>query len=170
MSRGDRGDAICLDDPRRRIDLGSATVIHDGFSHRGWLYFTAVDGRLLVVDEERLTIEATIDLSRIGEAQTPNYSWCRGVLPLDERRVWVGFTRIRETRWKEKVKWIKHLALGFPRPTSLGLFDIVERRLLQEINLEPLGMHAIFAPLPAPAAVATDEPGESLHTSASVPG
>lgn len=154
VSRGDLGDAVCLSDLRRRIVLGSKECIHDGWKKDGHLYFTSVDGHLIVVDEARLTVEERIDLNAIGDTGKMGFSWCRGVLPLDERRVWVGFTRIRQTRWKEKVRWIKHLARGFPRPTSLALFDIVDRRLLQEINLEPAGMHAIFGPLPAPAAAA----------------
>lgn len=151
VSRGDRGDAICLTDPHRRIDLGTSECIHDGWKRDGWLYFTSVDGHLIVIDEQRLTVEERINLNAIGEEGKVGFSWCRGVLPVDERLVWVGFTRIRQTRWKEKIRWIKQMALGFPRPTSLALYDIVERRMLQEINLEPLGMQATFGALPAPA-------------------
>ena len=157
VSRGDLGDAICLNDKRRRIDLGTKECIHDGWKSAGRLYFTSVDGHLIVVDEERLTVEERIDLNAIGDAEKVGFSWCRGALPVDERRVWVGFTRIRQTRWKEKIKWIKHLALGFPRPTSLALYDIVDRRLLQEINLEPAGMHATFGAVPAPANAVSGE-------------
>lgn len=146
VSRGDLGDAICLTAKRRRIDLGTRECIHDGWSRDGWLYFTSVDGHLIIGDEEKLTVEDRIDLNTIGEVGKIGFGWCRGVLPLNERRVWVGFTRIRQTRWKEKIKWIKHLALGFPRPTSLTLDDIGGRKMLQEINLESVGMHAIFGP------------------------
>lgn len=156
VSRGDRSDAICLGDPGRRIDLGTTECVHDGWRRDGWLYFTSVDGHLIIVDEQRLTVEERIDLNAIGEEGKIGFSWCRGVLPVDERKVWVGFTRIRQTRWIEKVKWIKHLAVGFPRPTSLALYDIVDRKMLQEIDLEPSGMHATFGALPAPVHAVID--------------
>src|SRR5450756_251840 len=54
-------DAICLTAPNRRIEIGLERC-HDGGRYEGSLYFTTVDGHLVVVDSETLTIKNSIDL------------------------------------------------------------------------------------------------------------
>ena len=152
VNRGDLGDAICLDHPERRIALGAGECTHDGFASHGKIYFTAVDGRLMIVDEDSLRLEQSIVLSDWEPEARRGWSWCRGVLPVGEGRVWVGFTRIRRTQWQEKVRWVKGLVWGGARPTRLALYDLGARRLVREVDMEPLGLHAVFNALPAPAA------------------
>ncbi len=152
MSRGDLGDAICLADPRRAIVLGTRECIHDGWVKEGYIYFTSVDGHLYVVSEDTLKVEEELDLNTLGGDSPPGFSWCRGVLPVEGGRAWVCFTRIRQTRWKEKVRWIKNMVSAVSRPTTrLALYDLGRRERLQEINLEAMGMHAVFNAVPAPA-------------------
>lgn len=160
VSRADLGDAICLADPKRRIHLPTRECIHDGWVRKGRIYFTAVDGHLFVINENNLKTEAIYDLNSLGDNETTGYSWCRGVLPVDDDLAWVCFTRIRQTRWKEKVQWIKNIVRGFPRPTCIALYDLAARKMLREINLEPMGMHAVFNAVPLPAATPAEETEE----------
>jgi len=74
------------------------------------------------------------------------------LLPLDERHIWVGFTRIRQTIFRENVRWVKTV-LGegtLVKPSHIALFDIVENRCLKEIDLEPYGMHGVYSIFPVP--------------------
>lgn len=164
VTRGDLGDAICLTDPERRIVLGTSECIHDGWLRDGYIYFTSVDGHIYVVSERTLRVEDRVDLNVIS--RDGGYSWCRGILPADSHRVWVGFTRIRSTRWKERIRWIKGMVSTVSRPTRLALYDLAARRLLKEIPLEALGMHAVFNALPVPTAPSADHTTEPrLHAS-----
>ncbi len=165
-TRGDLGDAICLDDPRRRIELGVQECVHDGWARGGYLYFTAVDGRLMIVNEATLRVEETLVLAEMEAGGPRGSSWCRGVLPMDETRVWVGFTRLRNTRWKEKLRWVKSKIAPVTLPTRLSLYDLARRELLQEIDLEAAGIHAVFNALPAEGRAAEMSGGPAAVTGA----
>jgi hypothetical protein len=153
-TRGDLGDAICLNDPRRRIELGVTECVHDGWAAGGYLYFTAVDGRVVVVNEATLRVEERLVLAEMEAGGPRGYSWCRGVLPVEGSRAWVGFTRLRATRWKEKLRWVKSKVAAVAQPTRLSLYDFGRRELVQEIDLEAGGLHAVFNVLPAEAEMA----------------
>ena len=110
-----------------------------------------MDGQIYVVREDNLAVESRFDLSRMEAPAAPGGGWCRGVLPVDGERVWVGFTRIRPTRWKEKVRWIKNMVSGVCPPTRLVLYDLARSQCLDSVNLEPLGLHAVFNAVPVAA-------------------
>lgn len=66
-------DAICLTAPNRRIEIGLERC-HDGGRYEGSLYFTTVDGHLVVVDSETLTIKNSIDLKG-NFRQSAEHQW-----------------------------------------------------------------------------------------------
>jgi hypothetical protein len=138
-------DAISLTDPGSRIDIAVQSP-HDGLLVDGKIYFTSVDGRVIIADPYSLRSEAIVDLKQIDD---PNslLGWCRGLLPLDERRVWVGFTRVRKTRFHENVLWVKSVFREGMRekPTHITLYDIAAGRRLQEFDLEAHGMNLVFS-------------------------
>jgi hypothetical protein len=141
-------DAICLTAPDRRIEIGVERP-HDGVMYEGKLYFTTIDGHLLVVDPDTLRKTEVIDLKAArGNGRIPG-GWCRGIMPVDKRRVWVGFTRIRKTIFMENLMWMKHGLHETEAPTHIALFDVAEKKCLQEIELEHAGMNILFGILPA---------------------
>jgi hypothetical protein len=147
-------DAISLTGARRRIEI-AFQVPHDGLARGKQVYFTTVDGKIIVVNQCTLRPDRMIDLRKIqdsGREVLP--AWCRGLLFEDDRKLWVGFTRIRKTVLKENVRWVKTaLHEGtVTRPTHLALFDIVTEQCLKEIELESHGMNAIYGIYPAPEA------------------
>lgn len=142
-------DAVSLTRPGRRID--ATFYCHDGEVYDGKVYFTTVTGTIVVVDAETLETERVIDLNEIDNAGKANLGWCRGLARVDERHLWVGFTRLRETRLKENVRWVKRFIKGEEKPTRVALYDIVARKLLVEIDLEPFDMHVIFGVFPVEA-------------------
>jgi hypothetical protein len=151
VTRLSQKDAVCLTTAGRRINI-EVQRPHDGLVWGDRVYFTTVDGRIVIANRHNLAIEKIVDLHeihRVRHQEDTLLGWCRGVLPLDERRVWVGFTRVRKTKFKENVLWIKHAFKEKERATHIGLYDIVEGKCLQEIELERFGLNVLFGIYPA---------------------
>jgi len=145
-------DAISLNDSHNKIELGGE-MPHDGIVHGDRIYFTAVDGKIAVVNRETLKVEHMVDLREIqdkGYLVLP--AWCRGLLLVNERTMWVGFTRMRRTKFRENLRWVKAYIpdTRLAKPTHIALFDIVEKKCLKEIELESYGVDTIFSIFPVP--------------------
>ena len=144
-TRFEQKDAICLNRPNRRINIGIERV-HDGFLHEGLLYFTAVDGKVVIVNPLTLHIEEIIDLTELHGADTI-LGWCRGIL-VQGPLAWVGFSRIRPTRFRETVGWVRQ-GFKYAKGTHIACYDLVERRCVAEMGLEGHGLNAVFSIFPA---------------------
>lgn len=137
-------DAICLTDSGKRIDIAVQSP-HDGLLFGNRIYFTTVDGRVIIANPVNLRVEKIIDLKQI-DGRDALLGWCRGVLPVDDKRVWVGFTRIRKTRFRENVLWVRSvLREGMhEKPTHIALYDLASMQCVKEFDLEAHGMNIIF--------------------------
>jgi hypothetical protein len=153
-TRFQQKDAVCISRPGSgRIDIGIA-IPHDGFLHEGMLYFTTVDGHVVIANAETFKVEEVVNLGDLhGRARL---GWCRG-LYVEGDRVWVGFTRMRATKFRENVAWVKH---GFSKmmPTHIGCYDFKRRLCLTEIDMEEHGMGAVFSILPCETVDEAQEP------------
>ena len=150
VTRFNQRDAITLNGSRKRIEI-AVEKPHDGFVDGDRILFTAVDGKIVIVNRRTLLVEQIIDLREIQDLHNLVLpAWCRSLLPVDERRIWVGFTRIRKTLFRENVRWVKTVLREgtVAKPTHIALFDIVKKQCLQEIDLEPYGMHTVFGIFP----------------------
>lgn len=112
--------------------------IHDGVVHDGRVWFTTVDGTVVATDGRTREV---LDLhARLGEGPL---GWCRG-LAFEAGTMWVGFTRLRATRWRHQLAWLKGQLRGrvdvTRQPTRLVAFDGGDRTA----DLESLGVHAVF--------------------------
>ncbi len=149
VTRLHQRDAICLEDPAQRIDIALESP-HDGLVRGKDIYFTLVDGRVALANAGTLTTERVIDFKTMDD---PNalLGWCRGVLPLDEQRLWVGFSRVRKTRFQDNVLWVKRIFKEgmMEKPTHISLYDLGEQRAVQELDLEIHGMNTIYSIFPA---------------------
>ncbi|HLI31015.1 MAG TPA: hypothetical protein VKV79_07960 [Terriglobia bacterium] len=154
VGRSDLKDAVSLENPRRRIDVG-INCVHDGIPFNGSIYFTTVDGNLVAANPDTLRVDRVIDLKTIDNPNNALLGFCRGIFIEDEKKFWIGFTRVRQTKWKEKVAWIKRTLIAAQKPTHLALYDIERQRLLKEINLENFGMNAVFNMFPTENALPT---------------
>jgi PQQ-like domain len=146
-TRFEQGDAISVSPPGRSVQV-SDRRIHDGIVVDGRIYFTTVDGTIVVVDASTLEIEEVVDLPAI-HGDRALLGWCRGLL-LSGEHLWVGFSRIRPTQFRENVAWV---ARGFRRgkPTHIACYDLARRACVTEIDLEPTGLAAVYSILPAAA-------------------
>jgi hypothetical protein len=123
---------------------------HDGYLSGDRIYFTTVDGHVVIANRKTLKVEDTIDLNQMSGEPGRVLGWCRGLLPLDERYLWVGFSRVRPTKFVENVAWVR----GYSRrhkPSHVALYDLKTKTCEQEIELEPHGIGVIFSLLAAPA-------------------
>ena len=147
-------DAISLDDPSRRIALDVERV-HDGLVHDDHVYFTSVDGKVLIADAATLAVERIIDLTTFHD-RNDLLGWCRGIA-VDGDLAWVGFSRIRATKIRENVGWIAH-GLRRSFPTHIALYDLARGECVHELELESHGLSAVFSILPVSESL--DSPGE----------
>jgi hypothetical protein len=140
-------DAVCLTDRRRKVDL-SIEGPHDGLVRFGRMYFTLVDGQVLTANSDNLRVEQLVDLKTI---ENPNslLGWCRGILPLTPSVCWVGFTRVRKTRFQENVLWVKRAWKEgmIEEPSHVSLYDLESRKRLQRVDVESAGMNVVFGVL-----------------------
>jgi len=147
VTRFQQRDAICLTRPGPRIDIAVERP-HDGYIVGERIYFTTVDGHVVIANAKRLRVERTIDLNRMNDHPEQVLGWCRGVLPIDDRYVWVGFTRVRPTKFVENVAWIKNRGTTRHKPSHIALYDLDRMTCEQEIELEPHRIGIVFSLLP----------------------
>ncbi|MFL6197042.1 MAG: hypothetical protein ACJ75H_22845 [Thermoanaerobaculia bacterium] len=150
VTRFQQRDAIPLDaaEGRRPFDVG-IQGIHDGHVEEGRLFFTTVDGCVIRFDLAT-GHKTALDLNELREPDDDRpLGWCRGLLPAEDGRVWIGFSRIRYTTLRRNLSWLRH---GFREtehhrhhPTRVALYDFERPALLRQVDLEPAGMGAVFS-------------------------
>lgn len=151
VTRFEQRDAVPVDDPAGggdRFPVSQGKGIHDGCLHDGRLHFTSVDGHLVTFD---LTTgkRTDLDLNTLHEPDDDRpLGWCRGVLPLGGR-AWVGFTRLRHTKLRQNLSWVRHgfQATKYHRglPTRIALYDLEQPAILRHVDLEEVGLNAVFS-------------------------
>jgi hypothetical protein len=142
-------DAICLTKPGGRIDIAVERP-HDGYQWQDWLYFTTVSGHIAVADPRTLKVIQIFDLNEMHPGPRQILGWCRGLLPIDERFIWIGFTRVRPTKFRENLAWIKNGPAG-NKASHVALYDLRKRECVQEIGTEAHGIGVVFSLFPAPS-------------------
>lgn len=144
VTRFEQKDAVCLTRPDRQIQIGLERV-HDGVPHGEFVYFTTVDGHIVITNQSTLKIEDVIDLNTMHDSNIL-LGWCRSIL-VEGDGAWVGFSRLRPTKFRDNVSWVKN---GFKRilPTHLAYYDFAKKQCVMEIDVEAHGMNAIFSVFP----------------------
>jgi hypothetical protein len=139
-TRFQQKDAISLLDPGRRIDIG-VERLHDGVVYGDQVLFTAVNAKVVFADTRTLRVTEVLDLTTMHDRDLL-LGWCRGLL-LDGDHLWVGFSRMRATRFRETVAWLKN---GFKSylGTHIACYDLRERRCVAQIDTEEHGLNAVF--------------------------
>lgn len=152
VTRAWQRDAVSLTHPGKRIVTGIDAAVHDGLVWGDSIYFTCVNGYIVIADRHTLKIRSVVNLNEIGDGPSMILGWCRGLFVVSERLVWVGFTRVRHTKFKENILWMKHKFRDLQKPAHVALYDIVAKECLQEIDLDQHGLNVIFSIFPAVAA------------------
>lgn len=147
VTRFEQRDAIAVTSPDRRIDIDLEKP-HDGVVDGDRVYFTTVDGRIVIADLRSARVERVVDLNRITDTEVA-LGWCRGLSLLGDGKVAVGFSRLRPTSVQKNVWWVKRKVLNAESseklPTRIAIYDLEEERFCWEYDLEPCGLNAIFS-------------------------
>jgi hypothetical protein len=164
VTRFRQRDAICLSKPGGRIDIAVQSP-HDGLIHGDRIYFTTVDGRVVIVNRHTLRVERVVNLNVSDGEKKVLLGWCRGLLPVDDRRIWVAFTRVRKTKFVENVLWVRSIVKDGvqDKPTHISLYDLVDQRCLEEVDLEPHGMNIVFGIFPAEPLSVRSQAADASH-------
>ncbi|WP_342045383.1 hypothetical protein [Bacillus sp. OTU530] len=136
-------DAICLTKSNRIINIGRE-LVHDGVVFGESIYFTQVDGHVVVVDIHNHEVIQVHNLNKMTDTNMP-LGWCRGIKIIDHDKVIVGFTRIRpikKTRPDGEVLWEGGYGV---LPTRIVCYDLKNGKQLWEQQLEDYGMNAIYS-------------------------
>lgn len=140
-------DSICVSDPSKGRILLDVERPHDGHYNSGFIYYTTVNGHVLVVDYEKKKVIEDFDVSAAMQSNKLA-GWCRGFAAYEEFYV-LGFSRIRPTKFSSNLSWLKNIkhtvAATLSEPTRLAIFDAKRKKLIREIDLEFYGMNAIFS-------------------------
>jgi len=151
MTRFEKKDAIQSGAPNRLLQLEAGRP-HDGIVHEGFLWFTTVNGRVLKLSLPDGGSRAVFDLTEMESSDRP-LGWCRG-LWIQDGIAFVGFSRLRFTRLRRNLSWVKHGLRSLPSarqlPTRLVAYDLERRKKIREWPLEEAGMSDLFAVLPRP--------------------
>jgi hypothetical protein len=122
-------DAISLQDNSKRINLNfSEGGPHDGLVLDDHVLFTLTDGHIVIVSKSTLRVDEVIDLNKITGRKNP-LGWCRG-LDVYGNDLFVGFTRIRRSKFRVYGSWLKH---GEKKaPARVAHYNMKTRKLIKE--------------------------------------
>lgn len=151
-TRFEQRDAVLLDGAPdqdravRRLAIDRERP-HDGVVHGRHVYFTTVDGHIVAVDADGASDTRVSNLNTFSGKDGP-LGWCRGLDVWDDERVLVGFSRLRPTRFRQNLRWLKRRlggATGTLCASRLALYDLAAERLLWESETESAGLNVIFS-------------------------
>ena len=149
-------DVVCLTDPTRKGFEVGVERPHDGHLINGKLYYTTVNGSVVIIDPTSGQQDEVFDLNACKRDMRP-LGWCRGLARADQM-LFLGFSRLRPTKLTANLAWVKdlrkNLSTSVSRPTRLGVYDFSKKQHIKDINLEPYGMNILFSIMPIRDALA----------------
>ncbi len=158
VTRCTQEDAICLYDQNKRIDitrlskksLNESLSVHDGIVKDDNVYFTSVDGCIIITDIQSLKAIETIELYKM-EGYGDIRGWCRG-LYIKDNLFYIGFSRLRKTKAKGKLAWLSRFSsyLSPSKESSILVFDINKRIIIKDYPIPNEAIDAVYTILPEP--------------------
>lgn len=120
---------------------------HDGFVKDKELYFTTVNGYIVVFNTETLQKVRSIKLTGMDVTGKSPLGWCRG-LYVDKDHFYVGFTQLRTTKVTENLDWVKTMVeerklFDKPAPTRIEKYTL-DGTYVSEYQLPKNGIYTIF--------------------------
>lgn len=138
VTRCRQQDAVCLEnisekieitDPKKRIS------VHDGLIYNRKVYFTTVDGYLVISDPDSKEVHEEINV--LESLNNEKLGWARGICISDEGIAYIGFSRLRRTRMKEKLSWLAkgQIAKMNGMPACIVAFDLNKQEITNQYNI-----------------------------------
>lgn len=153
VTRCTQEDAVSLVDINKRIDVSGSKKpisIHDGIVHNEHIYFTLVDGSIVIADARTLQVVETIQLSLL-KGYGGLRGWCRGLF-FDGDICYVGFSRLRKTKRLEKIAWARRLLMrgDMIEECSVLALDLQQAKIVADYRIPADQLDAIYTILREP--------------------
>jgi len=139
-------DAVPLAPLGTPVSLQATAGIHDGIPHGGFQWFTSVDGAVYQAQLDTGEVKA-YPLSPMSKHKGA-LGWCRGIA-FDGDVAWVGFSRLRRTKWKENLNWLRNRMGQGGLPARLAGYRLATGEHVGEVPLDAHQITAVFSVLPA---------------------
>lgn len=147
-------DAVCMNAEKKDIKI-AIELPHDGVLFGDKLFFTTVDGHIVIADCRTQEIVEVVDIRSIVQSDRP-LGWCRAIKVIGDDRVIVGYSRLRPTTIEKNVQWVKRQVKTMTgikgnfsslpsMPTRVSCVDLTKKQIIWDINLEDHGMNAVFS-------------------------
>ena len=146
VTRFEQRDAVNLVRPDARIPI-LVERPHDGLVVGQRVYFTTVDGHVVIADLEQRKVTRVIDLNQLARTSEP-LGWCRGLVPVGEDSIVVAFSRLRPTAIQRNIEWARRkVGRGgtTSSPTRLVQFNIATDSIEWEYDLEQHNINVVFS-------------------------
>ncbi|MDH5377435.1 MAG: hypothetical protein OEX00_03830 [Gammaproteobacteria bacterium] len=153
VTRCTQEDAVDLTDVNSRIDISGPDKeisVHDGIVVGDKVYFTSVDGYIIIGD---LNTHETLESINLNEFENygPVRGWCRG-LHVEGDTFYLGYSLLRKTRRLDKLKWLSKLVNrgSIREECSVLAVDLKKRKVLADYPISSESISAIYSILEEP--------------------
>ncbi|MCA9232400.1 MAG: hypothetical protein KDA57_17255 [Planctomycetales bacterium] len=134
-------DAVNIENPDERIDIAVGNP-HDGIVRGDYVYFTTTNARVVVANIYTKQVEQIVDLNELNPGHA-RIGWARGI-EVDGNFAYVGFTRLRYTKWKEALRSLKD-SISLPlRNSHIEKVDLLSCELVDDFDYGNARGAAIF--------------------------
>lgn len=148
VNLGSRRSARTLGSPVKHIDMDSwfdedeKVLCHDGLVRNGKIYFTSVNGSIVVADQESLEVVERIKYSTTDEGDR-RIGWTRGIEVIGNR-AYVGVTKMRHSKFKEYTRWMLTGRQG-DMPSSILEVDLSTHKITDCYEMKGFQGCAIYS-------------------------
>jgi hypothetical protein len=111
-------DSTQFIDLKECFEKNERVLCHDGIVRGDFIYFTAVNGLVIIVDKETKKVVKKINLHELNNIEQ-KVGWTRGIEVIGNR-AFIGITRARKSKYKEYTKWM----LGMKKQFSSSIIEI----------------------------------------------
>lgn len=143
VTRFKQKDAVKLSDLNERMPIGDEAP-HDGIVYENNVFFTTVDGKVVIVDGTSRDKLGEYDINEI--VNVPKLGWCRGI-EVFNNMAYVGFTAFRKTKHRENVRWLTNTweKVRGTNPGRIVKFDFQNQKVVDEMIFSVEELSVIFS-------------------------
>lgn len=139
-------DAVCISDFNKRMDI-SVEKPHDGLIKDGRIYFSTVNGMIVVFDSHTLKKICVYDIASHYGKFSPG--WCRGVKIMGSF-AYVGFSALRKTTVKDNLVFLAKKMLSTEKiigalPARLVKYDMRSQKIVDEMIFNDNEVSIVFS-------------------------
>jgi len=138
-------DAVMLGNASCKISVSDKCGIHDGHVVGGEIYFTSVNGAVIIVDLAERKVKERISLREIEGVSIP-LAWCRG-LHIDGDIAYVGFSHLRPTKLMDNIRWARNYVAskGALTKTRIVAYDLKKKKKVGECFMPKNSVSSIYS-------------------------